>query len=161
MTYKEQLIEEWQKQLLLEMAITRRDFFLKLEAVYETVTEHLILALVNKEDENYNHWCSEIYGNFGRFLKLKYRHNKYPTAEDFKEVFLDTWFECLDDRLESYIEEAYEREEKETPELNPDQIKKLRNNIKSYLNWVITNVNPQTGEVNKSQAYKKLKELCI
>lgn len=161
MTYKEHLIEEWQRCLLLEMAITRRDFFLKLEAIYEIVTEHLILALINSTDENYNHWCAEIYGNFGRFLKLKYKHNKYPVAEDFKEVFLDTWFECLDDRLESYIVEAYEKEQKEPPKLDQNKIDILRINIKAYLNWVITHVNSQTGEVDKTQAYKKLKELCI
>ena len=44
MTYRDKLVEEWQKQLLLEMVITRKDFFLKLEGIYEIVTEHLRLA---------------------------------------------------------------------------------------------------------------------
>lgn len=161
MTYRDKLVEEWQKQLLLEMAITKKDFFLKLEGIYEIVTEHLILALLDRNNINYTHWCEEIYGNFGRFLKLKYKHNRYPTAQDFKEVFIDTWFECLDDRLESYIKEAFEMEECKCPDLDKNTIDKLRNNIKEYINWIITNVNPNTGEVDKSQAYNKIDTLCI
>lgn len=125
------------------MAITRNEFFLKLDSIYETVTEHLILIFTQPNSRYINHRCDEIHAWFGSFPKLKYRQNKYPTADDMRAVYLDTWFEYLDDRLQYHVDMAYDKENQLGPQLSSVELDKLRNQIKNYLNFITENIDPK------------------
>lgn len=163
MTDKEKILEELRKRMLLEMAITRTDFYNDLKNIHEVITIHLILIMLFPNNKEYNHWCSKIYGNFSEFYRLKYKHNKYPTKDDFEKVFINTWYECLDDRLETFIYKTYKKEDIDI-ELIPLQNIKLdllRENIKYYINWVISNVNSDTGVVDETSAYNVMHKITV
>lgn len=160
MTYKEKQVEAWKKLLLLEMAITRSDFFINLSNLSDIVTEHLVLIFTQPDSVDFSHWCGEVYANFSTFPKLKYRHNKYPTAQHMKSVYIDTWFESLDDQLEFYIDLAYTKENQPMPQLSRSQLDTLRNQIKQFIDFIINNINPENGRVDKSAIYDKLSQLA-
>lgn len=90
MTEREKVVEELKKYLLTKRAITRKEFRDDIQAALNPVTEHLILIVLFPDDINYNHWCTEIYSLFSQFYKLSYKKNKYPTKEDFENVFMNT-----------------------------------------------------------------------
>lgn len=142
------------------MAVSRNEFFLKLDSIYETVTEHLILIFTQPNSQYFEHRSTEVVGMFTKFPKLKYRQNKYATAKNIRSVYLDTWFEYLDDRLHVHVDDAYEKEHQPTPQLSKEELDKLRTQLKSYLNFVVENINPKTSEVDKYLARNKLKELA-
>ena len=161
MTERERILDELEKQMLLEMSITRRDFYDDLKSIHEIITIHLILIMLFPTNDEYNHWCGEICGKFQRFYRLKYKNNKYPTKEDFEEVFINTWYECLDDRLEAYIYDAYKKENLDVDLIPLRDIKLdlLRSNIKYYIDWVISNVDSKTGTIDEISAMHVLHKI--
>ena len=163
MTTREELIEEIQRRLLTEMAITRKDFKEDIRNSYSVVICHLILILTQSKSNELNHWKGEIYGNFDSFDKLKYS-KKYPTEQDFLDCGMETCFENIEDKMEYYIIKTYSQELKKNI-FNLDgininfNIDKLKICIKEYLQWAIQNVDSKTGVINKSKAYQKMDEL--
>ena len=166
MTEKERIVEEIQKRLikLNEMAITRSDFKDNIDKGMKISLLHLILCMVLCKDPEYNHWKGEIYGNFSRFKKLKYS-NQYPSLQNFLDCGMETWFESIEDQLDSYIIEAFSKELdqdilnlKDIP-YNID-VKKLSKYIKTYYEFTLNNiVESKRGLLNKSEAYKEIDRL--
>lgn len=163
MTNKEKVIEELTKRLLTEMACTRSEFRDFLKSHYPVVIEHLILVITQPNNTSINHWKGEIYGNFHKFEKLKYS-KKYPTVDDFIDCGMESCFEEIEDQLESDIIDAFDKETDETVfELNDINLEinipKLKQCIYKYFEWAISNVDPKTGTINKSDIYNKINEL--
>ena len=53
MTEKEKILEELRKRMLLEMAITRNDFYNDLKNIHEVITIHLILIMLFPNNNEY------------------------------------------------------------------------------------------------------------
>ena len=165
MTEKEKILEELRKRMLTEMAIPRSQFRDYIMSKYPVVIKHLILCLTQPNHTAVNHWKSEIYGNFSSFDKLKYT-KKYPTTQDFLDCGMETCFENIEDKMEYYIIKAYSEEDDVTYFNLQDidlkiNIDKLIVSITDYFNWLINNVNLETGVVDKYGVYTKIEDLML
>lgn len=162
MTEKERIVENLQKILLNEQALSKQDFTTKIVNIYSTVVNHLTAILLFPNNQEVNHWKREIYDNFSRFTKLK-STNKFPNAEQFMKYGIDDCFEDLDYHMKDIILSVYNKETDQDlmniKELKNIDIDKIRDLIKEYFIWCINNVSRKDGTINRQDAYNKINEI--
>lgn len=159
MTQKEKIIEELQKQLLIEMAKSKQKLNDDLIDLLPIIIEHLILIMLYPNNIELDHWKGEIKGNSSKYSMLKH-NKKYPTKNDLTD-YLQEANETVNNQLEWYIGEAYRKEANldyifKLNEINLNLMKKL---ILNYINYVCENINSKTGLVDENLIYNKLNEI--
>lgn len=159
MTEKEKIVEELQKQLLKEMAITKSELINRLLDKVPTLLQHLILVILFPNDKNINHWKKEIRINSDTYIKLK-TNNKYPAYNDLAKGYLDTVKDIINDQLIRNLEDIFEDEnidlEKYINNIDYNLLKQL---LYSYFEFICKNIDPNTGIVDKNLIYNKINDI--
>lgn len=139
---------------LYEMADSKVHICDKLERNREQIINHLICCYSMSDNNNYNHWKTEIYAMLHIIPKLN-TTNKYPSYNNLVKWDLNTWSDSLNDHLRSYISYI---EYKENINLSNINKQDLTNYILEYFNWLYKSLS-NTGDVTIQEVFNKIDEL--